>query len=70
MDSISIITINKLISLLNTNQQIIANELLININFDIYHQYNNNNIIFLIKDKRTNSTYNFIEYVKSKCNCS
>lgn len=68
MKSINIINkLNTIISdnTLNNTQKSIAKNLIIDDNFE----FSESKSIVYIFDKKLNIKYNFISYIKSKCNC-
>lgn len=64
-----IIKVQNLIETLNSNQQIIARNLLMDSNFIINEMTINGSKDIYIKDITENNLYHFETYVKSKCNC-
>lgn len=61
-------TNRKLVDLMesfNTKQKQIASKLIVDKN---YHFLENDNQL-LIKDSKSGQMYDFVDYVKSKCNC-
>lgn len=64
MNPITSKRISELLETFNTKQKQIASKLIIDKNFTFI-----DNEKMLIKDNRTNQIYDFVDFVKSKCNC-
>jgi hypothetical protein len=61
--------VNSLIDTLNSNQQSIARNILIDSNYQILElEYQRRTDIF-IKDLKSIQIYHFVTFIKSKCNC-
>ncbi len=64
-----IIKVQNLIDTFNSNQQIIARNLLMDTKFNIDEMTINGSRDIFIRDIKENNLYHFETYVKSKCNC-
>jgi hypothetical protein len=53
----------------NSKQQSIAEELLFNKTYYIIKVKDNNQYKLALKNRHTEEIFDFVEYVKSKCNC-
>lgn len=61
--------INFIIESFNSKQQPIAKKLILDPSFELQEVFIRNESEIYIKDLKTNETYHFIAFVKSKCNC-
>ncbi len=64
-----IIKVYSLIDTFNSSQQIIAKNLLTDVNFNIDEMTINGSKDIYIRDISQNNVFHFETYVKSKCNC-
>ena len=64
-----IIKVYSLIDTFNSSQQIIAKNLLTDVNFNIDEMTINGSKDIYIRDINQNNVFHFETYVKSKCNC-
>ena len=64
-----LIKVHNLIDTFNFNQQMVARELMLNPNYELYEDtaYGFNRV--LIRELKSNKIYFFIDYVKGRCNC-
>lgn len=69
MNADLIIKLNELIDTLNSKQQDIARNLIIDKNFLIMDSTYNRHRDIYIKNLKTNEVHVFLMYVRSKCNC-
>jgi hypothetical protein len=70
MDYETIVRIEDFIeSLSNPRKKIIARELVVHTNFEIFHHQLFGKTELLIKDKTTLGIFKLLTYIDSKCNC-
>jgi hypothetical protein len=69
MDSQLILKIESLIESLNSKQQIIARNFIIDSSYQIFEMNVLGKKDMYIKEIKSGKSYNFINFIKSRCNC-